>query len=113
MIPSTVRCKHQTVIGYYRLIMDALNNIINHCHKRHAEEDVLRQRKTVVTPALYKIHPFQIKVHCARGNAIPLDLLEKAEISFMPIGHALENNETLTHDDSIRYLQRKKQELGR
>ena len=89
-------------------VMKVIEDIIQRCHKRHAERDILRQRKTVVTPALYKTHPFHIKVHCARGNALTLDVLENADISFMPIGHAPENDEALPDRGTVRYLERQK-----
>ena len=70
--------------------MDVLEDIIQRCHKRHAEENILRQRKTVITPALYKNVPYHIKVHCVRANPLTLDALENADISFMPMGHSPE-----------------------
>lgn len=69
-----------------------VKDILQHCHKRHAEEKILRQRKTVITPALYKRVPYHIKVHCVRANPLTLAVLENADISFMPIGHAPEND---------------------
>ena len=70
--------------------MNALTDIIQRCHEQRGKQ--LRQRKTVVTPALYKSSPFHVKVHCARRTPLMLDALEAAEISFMPIGHAPEND---------------------
>ena len=70
--------------------MNSLKDIIQRCHKRRGER--LRQRKTVITPALYKSMPYHIKVYCARRTPIVLDDLEQANISFMPIGHAPEND---------------------
>lgn len=70
--------------------MNVVEDIIQRCHKRHAEEEILRQRKTVITPALYKSVPYHIKVHCVRANPLTLDALENADISFMPMGHAPE-----------------------
>ena len=72
--------------------MEVLNDLIQRCHRRHAARESLRQRKTVVSLALYKQHPYQVKVHCARSTPFTLDKLEKAEISFMPMGHASEND---------------------
>ena len=75
-----------------QLLMDILTDIIQRCHKRHKEKDKLRQRKTVFTPRLNQIHPYHYKVHCARRTSIILDQLESANISFMPIGHAPQND---------------------
>ena len=71
-------------------MMNALKDIIQLCHKRPGA--LLRQRKTIVNPALYKSIPYHVKVHCARSTPIFLDELEQANISFMPIGHAPEND---------------------
>ena len=86
--------------------MNILEDIIQLCHERHAERGVLRQRKTVVTPALYKRPPFHIKVHCARGNALTLDSLENADISFMPIGHATEYEQVPSDYGGERFTKR-------
>ena len=72
--------------------MDILTDIIKRCHKRHAEKDKLRQRQTVVTPQLYHVRPYHFKVHCARATPIFMHELERADISFMPIGHAPDND---------------------
>ncbi len=72
--------------------MNVLEDIIQQCHTRHAESDSLRQRKTVVTLAMYKLLPYQIKVHCARANPLTVEELKKANISIMPLGHATEND---------------------
>ncbi len=71
--------------------MNVLEDIIQRCHTRHAESDSLRQRKTVITLAMYKLLPYQIKVHCARANLLTTEELKKAKISIMPLGHATEN----------------------
>lgn len=86
--------------------MNVLEDIIQQCHKRNAETEVLRQRQTVVTFALYKSLPYHIKVHCARRNPITLDQLENADISFMPIGHAPENDEGPRDLGGDRFLER-------
>lgn len=70
--------------------MDVLKDIIQRCHEQRGK--LLRQRKTVVTGALYKSIPYHFKVYCARGSSVRLDELEQAGISFMPIGHAPEND---------------------
>ena len=88
--------------------MNILEDIIPLCHKRHANREILRQRKTVMTPALYKRQPYHIKVHCARGNPLTVDELETADISFMPIGHATENDKVPQDNNLDRFLERQK-----
>lgn len=70
--------------------MEIPRDIIQRCHQRH--KAVLRQRKTVVTPALYKNISYHFNVRCARETLLTLDALENAHISFMPIGRAPEND---------------------
>ena len=84
--------------------MNALEDIIQRCHKRH--NALLRQRRTVITPALYKQIPYHIKVRCARATPIVLDDLERADISFMPIGHAPENDRGPRDFGGDRFLKR-------
>ena len=86
--------------------MDVLKDILQRCHKRHAEENGLRQRKTVITPALYRRIPYHIKVHCVRANPQTLAALENASISFMPIGHAPENDKGPLDLGGHRFLRR-------
>ncbi len=88
--------------------MNVLEDIFQRCHKRHGETTILRQRKTVVTPALYKRFQYRIKVHCVRGNPQILDALENANISFMPIGHAPENDTGPRDFGGARFLKRQK-----
>ncbi|MYF99831.1 hypothetical protein F4212_11995 [Candidatus Poribacteria bacterium] len=83
-----------------------VKDILQHCHKRHAEEKILRQRKTVITPALYKRVPYHIKVHCVRANPQTLAVLENASISFMPIGHAPKNDKGPLDLGGHRFLRR-------
>ena len=84
--------------------MNVLKDLIQRCHKRHGA--VLRQRKTVITPALYKRIPYHIKVRCARGTPVVLDDLERSGISFMPIGHAPENDRGPRDFGGERFLKR-------
>ena len=84
--------------------MNALKDIIQLCHKRHST--AVRQRKTVVTPALYKSIPYNFKVQCARRCPLMLDDLERANISFMPIGHAPENDRGPRDLAGDRFLKR-------
>ena len=87
-----------------KIAMNVLKNLIQQCHKRHGA--LLRQRQTVITPALYKRIPHHIKVRCARGTPIVLDDLEQAAISFMPIGHAPENDRGPRDFGGKRFLKR-------
>ena len=84
--------------------MDVLKDIIQRCHERHVAP--LRQRKTVVTPALYRNPPYHFKAHCARRCLILLNDLEDADISFMPIGHAPENDRGPRDFSGDRFLKR-------
>ena len=79
-------------------------DIIQRCHQRH--KAVLRQRKTVVTPALYKNIPYHFNVRCARETGFTLDALEHAHISFMPIGRASENDNGPRDFGGDRFLKR-------
>ena len=71
-----------------RLTMNSLQHLIQLCHQRH--EKPLRQRRTMITPALYKGLPYHFTVHCAWRYPVKLYELEQANISFMPIGRAPE-----------------------
>ena len=84
--------------------MNTLKDIVQRCHKRHGEK--LRQRKTIVTPTLYRSIPYHFRVHCARRTSIMLDDLEQANISFMPIGHAPENDRGPKDFGGERFLKR-------
>ena len=84
--------------------MNALKDIIQRCHQQHGAS--VRQRQTVVTPALYKSIPYDFKVHCARGYSVMLDDLELADVSFMPIGHAPENDGGPRDFGGDRFLKR-------
>ena len=66
--------------------MDLLENLIQRCHQRHQKP--LRQRQTVVAPALDKGRVFHFMVHCARQYPVRLYELQQAHISAMPIGRA-------------------------
>ena len=61
-------------------------DIIDRCHQRH--ENPLKQRRTSARPLLYKGLPYHFRVHCAQQYPVPLQDLEAAGISFMPIGPA-------------------------
>ena len=84
--------------------MSISEDIIQRCHQRH--KAVLRQRKTVVTPALYKNIPYHFNVRCARETVLTLDALERAHISFMPIGRAPENDKGPRDRGGERFLKR-------
>lgn len=66
--------------------MNISKDIIQRCHQRR--EKSLQQRKTVITPALYKGVPYHFTVYCAHRYPVKLYELEQADVSFMPIGHA-------------------------
>ena len=66
--------------------MSFLKDVIQQCHQRHKKP--LRQRRTVVTPALYKRFPYDFTLLCAWKYPVNLYDLEQAGISFMPIGRA-------------------------
>ena len=66
--------------------MNSLKNIIQRCHKRH--EKPLRQKKTLVSPPLYKGLFDHFTVFCARRYPVKLYDLKQADISLMPIGPA-------------------------
>ena len=85
--------------------IDFLKGIIERCHQRH--ENPLRQRKTVVTPALYnKGCPYQLTVYCAQRYPVLLADLEQADISFMPIGHAPDSDRGPRDFGGERFLSR-------
>ena len=65
---------------------DILQDMIARCRQRH--EAPLKQRKTTVTPPLYKGLPYYFIAHCADRYPVTLQDLEAAGISFMPIGRA-------------------------
>ena len=88
----------------YDLTMNVFNNLIQRCHQHR--EQPLRQRKTIVTPALYKDYPYHFTVHCARGCPVRLYDLEQADISFMPIGHAPEADHPPGNFGGQRFLER-------
>ncbi len=85
--------------------MELIKNVIERCHQRHANP--LRQRKTVVAPALYnKGYPYQLTVYCAQRYPLLLADLEQADISFMPIGHAPDNDRGPRDFGGERFLRR-------
>ena len=69
---------------------NVLQDIIARCHQRH--EKPLQQQKTTITPLLYKGLPYHFTVYCAHRYPVLLQDLEAAGISFMPIGHAPDND---------------------
>ena len=64
--------------------MDTLKKIIQQCHERKHRR--LTQRKTIVLPAGHNDHLHHYRVHYAHEKSAMLYELEKANISFMPIG---------------------------
>ena len=87
--------------------MNSLNGIIERCHQRH--KNPLRQRKTIVIPALYnKGYPYHFKVYCAHRYSVMLSDLEQAGISFMPIGRAPGNDRGPRSFGDRRFLKRQR-----
>ena len=84
--------------------MDVLKDIIQRCHQRHKKP--LRQRKTNVTPALYKGLPYHFTVYCAWRYPVKLYELEQADISFMPIGRAPHHDHGPLNFGGERFLKR-------
>ena len=84
--------------------MDILKDIVQRCHQRH--EKPLRQRRTVVIPALYKGLPYHFTVYCGRRYPVRLYDLEQADVSFMPIGHAPMYDNGPTDAGGERFLKR-------
>ena len=79
-------------------------DIIARCHQRH--EKPLKQRKTTVTPLLYKGFPHHFIVYCAHKYPVMLQDLEAAGISFMPIGQAPETDRPPRSFGGDRFLKR-------
>ncbi|MYB93226.1 hypothetical protein F4054_22435 [Candidatus Poribacteria bacterium] len=88
--------------------MNSLKDIIQRCHQRHKKP--LRQRKTRVTPALYKGPPYNFSVYCAWRYPIRLYELEQAGISFMPIGRAPYHDHGPEDFGGERFLKRQSRE---
>ena len=89
--------------------MNPLKDIIQRCHERHAKP--LRQRKTVAMPSMFtKGHFYQYRVYCAHNAPVLLDDLEAADISFMPIGRAPENDRGPRHFGGELFHRRTKAE---
>ncbi len=86
--------------------MNSLKDLIQYCRERH--EKPLRQRRTIVTPAPYAGLPYQFTVCCAHRYRVRLYDLEQAEISFMPIGRAPENDRGPRSFGNERFLKRQK-----
>ena len=85
--------------------MNALKDLIERCHQRHAKP--LRQRKTVAMPSMYtKGHFYRYTVYCARKYPVLLDDLDAADISFMPIGRAPENDRGPRHFGGELFVRR-------
>ncbi len=83
---------------------NVLPNIISRCHRRHKKP--FKQRKTISTPPLYKGLPYHFTVYCAHGYPVPLQDLEAAGISFMPIGKAPGTDRPPRHFGGERFSKR-------
>lgn len=83
--------------------MKSLKNIIERCQERR--ENPLRQRKTTIVAATHKKGlPYEHTVYCAHRYSTTYYALEKANISFMPIGRAPGNDRgPRTYDAPYRY----------
>ena len=88
--------------------MNSLKDIIQRCHRRH--EKPLRQKKTIVTPAIYKGLLYHFTVYCAQRYPVRLYDLEQAGISFMPVGGAPEHNRVPQSFGGERFLARQRME---
>ena len=96
--------ENETFISFPFKTMNILKDIIQHCHQRH--EKPFRQRRTAITPALYKELPYHFTVYCARKYPVKLYKLEQANISFMPIGRAPEHDHGPISFGGERFLKR-------
>ena len=92
------------VHDHFLLTMNILKDIIQRCHQRR--EKSLQQRKTVITPALYKGVPYHFTVYCAYRYPVKLYELEQADVSFMPIGRAPAYESGPTGSGGERFLKR-------
>ena len=81
-----------------------LKDIIQRCHQRHKKP--LRQRKTRVTPALYKALPYNFTAYCAWRYPVNLYRLEQANISFMPMRRVPGYDHGLSGFEAERFLKR-------
>ena len=86
--------------------MNPLTDILQRCHERHKAP--LRQRKTVAASTLYRGFPYCFTVYCAHRYPLTLDHLEQADISFMPIGHAPENDQGPSDFGGARFSERQR-----
>ncbi|MCY4553952.1 MAG: hypothetical protein OXC79_09785 [Candidatus Poribacteria bacterium] len=84
--------------------MNALKDILQRCHQRHKKP--LRQRKTIVSPALYKGLPYHFTARCAWRYPVGLYELEQADISFAPIGRAPHHDHSPIDLSGKRFLKR-------
>ena len=90
------------------MTMNALKDIIQRCHQRH--EKPLRQKKTVVTPSVYKGLFYHFTVYCAQRYPVSLYDLEQADISFMPIGGVSERDRVPQSFGGERFSRRQRME---
>lgn len=90
--------------------MNPLKNLIKRCHERHNKP--LQQRQTLITPATYiPGSSYDYTVYCANKYPLRLYALEEAQISFMPIGRAPENDrgpKTFDRDNRLSKQQLRK-----
>ncbi len=86
------------------MITNGLKDLIARCHQRH--EEPLEQRKTTITPLLYKGLPYHFIVYCADRYPVMLHDLEAADISFIPIGQAPRADHPPRYFGGERFLKR-------
>ena len=84
--------------------MNSLKNLIQRCQKRY--EKPLRQKKTLVSPALYKGLFDHFTVFCSRRYPVKLYDLDEADISLMPTGLAHEHDRLPHSFGGDRFLTR-------
>jgi hypothetical protein len=90
------------------MTMNALKDIIQRCHQRRGKP--LRQKKTIVTPAVYKGLFYHFTVYCAQRYPVRLYDLEQADISFMPIGGVSERDRVPQSFGGERFSRRQRME---
>lgn len=88
--------------------MNSLKNIIQRCHQRHKHP--LQEKKTVVTPSVYKGLFYHFTVYCAQRYPVTLYDLETAGISFMPLGGGPGNERIPQSFGGERFLSRQRME---
>ncbi len=84
--------------------MHSIEDLIQRCHQRHKKP--LQQKKTVVTPSVYKGLYYHFTVYCAQRYPVNLYDLEQAGISFMPVGGGIGHERVPQSFGGERFLRR-------